>query len=152
MVTFANDPHRNERAAAASEDACRARLDAVGLRPTRQRLALGALLFQYGARHVTAETLHAEAMAADAGVSLATVYNTLRAFTDAGLVRQLVVDGGSVYFDTNTAPHHHFLDEDTGALTDIAAEDVVVTQLPQPPEGSVLTQVDIIVRVKSQPE
>src|SRR5262249_2731190 len=64
------------------------RLRQAGLRPTRQRLCLARLLFEPGDRHVTAEQLHSEANAARVEVSLATVYNTLHQFTEAGLLRE----------------------------------------------------------------
>src|SRR5262245_10510321 len=95
------------------------RLRTAGLRPTRQRMALAQLLFTDKDRHVTAETLHGEAVAAGESVSLATVYNTLHQFTEAGLLRQVVVDGSRTYFDTNTGDHHHFYREDDGLLIDI---------------------------------
>lgn len=125
----------------------RERLEAAGLRPTRQRVALAAALFRAGCRHVTAEALHSEVEAAGAPVSLATVYNTLRAFTDAGLVRQVAVDGARVFFDTNTDAHHHFLDEASGELTDIPADHVAITQLPPPPAGRAVARVDVVVRL-----
>ena len=83
-------------------------LSGAGLRPTRQRKELGRLLFDGPDRHVTAEVLHDEAMRAGVRVSLATVYNTLNQFTEAGLMREIVVDGDRTYFDTNTSDHHHF--------------------------------------------
>ncbi|MEQ8935098.1 MAG: Fur family transcriptional regulator [Amphiplicatus sp.] len=84
------------------------RLRSVGLRPTRQRLALAKLLFDGRDRHLTAEKLHVEAQAAAIPVSLATVYNTLHQVTDAGLLREIAVDASRSYFDTNTSDHHHF--------------------------------------------
>lgn len=126
------------------------RLRTVGLRPTRQRLALARLLFDNGGdRHVTAEALHEEAVRAGARVSLATVYNTLHQFTDHGLLREVVVDCGRAYFDTNVTEHHHFFYEDGGRLEDIAAEHVSVSAMPQPVEGTV-SRVDIIIRVKGR--
>ncbi len=119
-----------------------------GLRPTRQRLALGRLLFDGDNRHVTAEALHAEAMQAGVRVSLATVYNTLHQFTDAGLLRQVVVDGGRTYFDTNTEDHHHFYHVDDAHLVDIPGAGITVTGLPDVPEGAELDRVEVIVRVK----
>jgi Fur family iron response transcriptional regulator len=127
------------------------RLRAVGLRQTRQRLALGRLLFGGGDRHVTAEQLHGEALAAAIPVSLATVYNTLHQFTDAGLLREVVVEPGRSYFDTNMADHHHFFWEPSGVLQDIPGEGVVVSGLPQPPAGAAIRRVEVIVRVRHDP-
>src|SRR5215467_10723998 len=86
----------------------RTMLRKVGLRPTRQRMELGWILFSKGDRHLTAEMLFEEASKARVPVSLATVYNTLNQFTDVGLLRQVAVDGSKTYFDTNTSDHHHF--------------------------------------------
>jgi Fur family iron response transcriptional regulator len=124
------------------------RLREASLRPTRQRLALAKLLFGGMDRHVTAETLHAEALAAGARVSLATIYNSLHQFTQAGLLRQVVVDGARTYFDTNVGDHHHFFVEEDGVLLDIPGSGVTVCGLPEAPEGCVPTRVDVIVRVK----
>jgi Fur family transcriptional regulator, iron response regulator len=126
------------------------RLRRVGLRPTRQRLALAKLLFEQGDRHVTAEKLHEEAEAAKVRVSLATVYNSLHQFTELGLLREVVVEAGRSYFDTNTSDHHHFFFEDRGVLMDIPGDHIEVTRLPAPPEGSHLRRVDVILRVGSQ--
>lgn len=122
-------------------------LNGAGLRPTRQRLGLARLLFEGCDRHVTAEQLHGEAMAADLRVSLATVYNTLNQFTAAGLLREVVVEAGKSYFDTNTSDHHHFFLEDAGRLEDIPADDLVVQNLPKPPGGTRIARVDVIVRL-----
>jgi Fur family iron response transcriptional regulator len=126
------------------------RLRTVGLRPTRQRLALARLLFESGHRHITAEHLHGEAMDAGIKVSLATVYNTLHQFTEAGLLREAMVEPGRSYFDTNTADHHHFFCETTGELRDIPAHHLSVSGLPTPPSGTEIRRVDIIVRVRSE--
>jgi len=123
------------------------RLRTAGLRPTRQRLALIRLLLDRGDRHITAEQLHGEALAAGIQVSLATVYNTLHQFTEVGLLREAVVEPGRSYFDTNTADHHHFFCEATGELQDIPAHHLSVSGLPQPPAGTEIRRVDIIVRV-----
>ena len=125
------------------------RLREAGLRPTRQRLALARLLLECGDRHVTAEQLHGEAMAAGIKVSLATVYNTLHQFTEAGLLREAMVEPGRSYFDTNTADHHHFFCETTGELRDIPAHHLSVSGLPTPPAGTEISRVDIIVRVRT---
>ncbi len=120
-----------------------------GLRPTRQRLALAELLVGDGLnRHVTAESLFA--LASDAGekVSLATVYNTLRAFCEAGLVTEIVVDGSKSYFDTRTDDHPHFYWEDSHRLTDAPAEELTITSLPQVPQGMELSRVDVVIRLR----
>lgn len=120
----------------------------AGLRPTRQRLALARLLFDGDCdRHVTAEQLHAEAMGQKVSVSLATVYNTLHQFTDAGLLREVVVEPGRSYFDTNTNDHHHFFHEGRGELQDISGASVEVRDLPPLPEGSRIARVDVVVRL-----
>ena len=122
-------------------------LRAVGLRPTRQRLALAKLLFEGVNRHTTAEVLHAEALRADIRVSLATVYNTLHQFTTVGLLREIIVDASRSYFDTNTSEHHHFFVEETGRLDDISGDQIIVSELPEAPEGTSVKRVDVIVRV-----
>ena len=129
------------------------RLRHVGLRPTRQRLALGGLLFKGEDRHVTAEQLHGEALTAGVRVSVATVYNTLHQFTEAGLLREVVVEAGRCYFDTNTSEHFHFFFEDDARLMDIhgAHSDAlndVLPGLPMPPAGTQVERVDIIIRLK----
>ncbi len=121
-------------------------LRAAKLRPTRQRLALSRLLFEKGDRHVTAEQLHGEATTAGIMVSLATVYNALHQFVAAGLLREVVVNPGRSYFDTNTADHHHFFFEDSGRLMDIPSDRISVTNLPEPPHGAI-KRVDVTIRV-----
>jgi Fur family iron response transcriptional regulator len=127
-----------------------ARVRSVGLRPTRQRLALARLLLENGDRHITAEQLHGEAMGADIQVSLATVYNTLHQFTEAGLLREVVVEPGRSYFDTNTSDHHHFFCDADGRLQDIPGEDVMVSGFPLPPLGTEICRVDVIIRVRPE--
>lgn len=124
------------------------RLKSAGLRPTRQRLALARLLYDRGDRHVTAEQLHQEAGASNVRLSLATVYNTLHHFTSLGMLREVVVEPGRSYFDTNIGDHHHFFDEDTGELADIPGDEVELTKLPAPPTGAKISRVDVIVRLK----
>ena len=125
-----------------------AKLRAAGLRPTRQRLSLGALLFDGQDRHVTAEMLHEQAIRASVPVSLATVYNTLHQFTHAGLLREVAVDGAKSYFDTNTSDHHHFYVEDESRLIDIEGGSITVAGLPQAPAGMDITHIDVVVRVR----
>jgi Fur family iron response transcriptional regulator len=126
----------------------RDKLRRVGLRPTRQRISLGWLLFAKGDRHITAEMLYDEALRARVPVSLATVYNTLHQFTEAGLLRQLAVDGSKAYFDTNPSEHHHFFVEGEEELMDMPLEGVAVADLPQPPEGMEIARIDVIVRLR----
>jgi Fur family iron response transcriptional regulator len=126
----------------------RARLRAAGLRPTRQRVALGWSLFGKGHRHVTAELLFEEAKAAKSPVSMATIYNTLHQFTEAGLLREIPVEGSKAHFDTNTMPHGHFLVEDTGALMDIPASSLRPIDPPIPPEGYEIDRVELVVRIR----
>jgi Fur family iron response transcriptional regulator len=124
------------------------RLKAAGLRPTRQRLALTRILFENGHRHVTAETLHAEAKTAGVDVSLATIYNTLHQFTTVGLLREVVIDTGKAYFDTNTDDHHHFFFEDSGRLADIPGNEVAIANLPIAPDGMEVARVDVVIRLR----
>jgi Fur family iron response transcriptional regulator len=126
----------------------RAMLKRAGLRPTRQRLALGEILFRHGNRHVSAEGLHEEAVLSRVGVSLATVYNTLHQFTQAGLLREVAVDGSKAHFDTNTSDHNHFFVEDDGKVLDIPGEALRVGNVPKPPPGYEVTRVDVVVRLR----
>ena len=127
----------------------RDRLHSAGLRPTRQRMALGWLLFGKGDRHVTAEALYEEARGAKTALSLATVYNTLRQFSEAALLREIAVYGSRIWYDTNTGPHCHFYVEDRDELLDVPDDMVAVLKLPVAPEGMEILGADIIVRVKS---
>ena len=121
----------------------------AGLRPTRQRVALARQLYTGADRHVTAEKLHSESLSQGNSVSLATVYNTLHQFTAAGLLRELVVDAGRSYFDTNVSAHHHIYFEDSGKLRDVSGDNVAIGNLPALPEGAEVSRIDIIIRVKN---
>ena len=126
------------------------RLRAVGLRPTRQRMLLGKLLFSGCDRHVTAESLHEEAVKADAHVSLATVYNTLNQFTEAGLLRSVAVDGSKTYFDTNVTDHHHYYCEWDGSIFDVPDANIQILGIPRAPDGTSIARVDVVVRLKAE--
>jgi Fur family transcriptional regulator, iron response regulator len=126
----------------------KAMLRGVGLRPTRQRMALGWILFAKGDRHITAEMLYEEATRAKVPVSLATVYNTLHQFTEAGLLRQVAVDGSRAYFDTNPSEHHHFFVENEAELLDIPGAEMLVGKLPPAPEGYEISRIDVVVRLR----
>ncbi|CUH54072.1 transcriptional repressor [Shimia sp. R11_0] len=120
-----------------------------GLRPTRQRVALAALLVGDGNdRHVTAESLYASVQDSGERVSLATVYNTLRAFCEAGLMQEITVDGAKSYFDTNTGDHPHFFWEDDRVLTDAPSEELEITRLPQAPDGAEISKIDVVIRLR----
>ncbi|WP_298838975.1 iron response transcriptional regulator IrrA [uncultured Roseobacter sp.] len=120
-----------------------------GLRPTRQRVTLAALLIGDGQhRHVTAESLFEAAKSQGEAVSLATVYNTLRAFCDVGLVQEVTVDGSKSYFDTNTHDHPHFYWEDDGRLTDAPSDQLVIAQVPDAPDGAEIASVDVVIRLR----
>jgi Fur family transcriptional regulator, iron response regulator len=124
-------------------------LSEADLRPTRQRVCLAAALIGDGEhRHVTAESLYDAVHRRGDGVSLATVYNTLRAFCDAGLMHEITVDGSKSYFDTNTHDHPHFFWEDTGVLTDAPSEQLEIARLPDLPEGAELASVDVVIRLR----
>lgn len=138
---------------AKQQDQCRTidqRVRSAGLRPTRQRVALAGLLFAKGDRHLSAEELHEEALAAGVPVSLATVYNTLHQFTEAGMLRILAVEGARTYFDTNTSDHHHYFVEGENRVFDIDHGPITVSNLPEPPEGMEIVNVDVVVRLRTR--
>jgi Fur family iron response transcriptional regulator len=156
QVTFGQasaDPSAGREASRDARNGCPwhdvvALLREVKLRPTRQRMALGWLLFAKGDRHLTAEMLYEEASRAKIAVSLATVYNTLHQFTDAGLLREVTVNGSKTYFDTNVSDHHHFFIESEHNLVDIPNASTIVGELPQVPEGYEISRVDVVVRLR----
>lgn len=123
-------------------------LRSADLRPTRQRIALGSLLFTGPDRHITAEMLHEEVSQSGEKISLATVYNTLHQFQRAGLIRELAIDGAKTYFDTNTSNHNHFYIESEGRVIDIPSEGITVAGVPEPPEGTRISHIDVVVRLE----
>jgi Fur family transcriptional regulator, iron response regulator len=150
VAETANRSSSARKARGSSRHDVKALLRSVGLRPTRQRVELGQLLFGNGNRHITAEALHLEAMDAKVPVSLATVYNTLNQFTNVGILRQLAFDGSKSFFDTNTSTHHHFFIEDENSLIDIAPYDLALAEIPKPPEGYEITRVDLSIRLRAK--
>ena len=126
----------------------KAMLRSSGLRPTRKRMSLAEILYAQGNRHISAESLHGEAVAGKVPVSLATIYNTLHQFTAAGLLREVAVDGARTYFDTNTSDHHHFFVEDTNEVFDVPANEIGVGRVPEPPSGYEISRVDVVVRLR----
>mgnify|MGYP000536615874 CR=1 FL=1 len=132
-----------------SEDTATRWLTEAGLRPTRQRVALAELLVGDGKhRHITAESLFEASREAGEQVSLATVYNTLRAFCEAGLMQEVTVDGSKSYFDTNTHDHPHFYWEDEGRLSDAPADQLQIVRLPEAPEGAEIASVGVVIRLR----
>ena len=122
----------------------------VGLRPTRQRVAIAALLLDGRHRHVSADSLTEEITAAGLQVSGGTVYNTLNQFTDAGLLRRVLVHNEHSLFDTNTDHHHHFYEVSNDQLVDIPNEDVILAKLPQAPDGHEIKAVDVVIHIQSK--
>ena len=145
-------PDRNQtaRALPSRKPCLTAVLRMAGLRPTRQRVALAELLFGGPHRHVSAEQLHGEANVASVNVSLATIYNTLHQFHEAGLLREVAVDASRSYFDTDTSDHHHFYVEDEQRMIDIPASAVQFQSLPEVPPGMIMSHVDVVIRVRKQ--
>ena len=125
------------------------RLRRHGVLPTSQRLEVAAVLLSKP-QHLCADQIIARLKDADSGVSKATVYNTLRLFCDAGLVRELNVDADRRVYDSTTHPHHHFYNVDSGQLHDIPEGQVTVLGLPPLPEGTEQESVDVIVRVRNR--
>lgn len=125
-------------------------LRGAGLRPTRQRVSLAELLYSKGARHVSAELLHEEAVGANVPVSLATVYNTLHQFTEAGLLREVAIEGNKTYFDTNVSDHHHFFIEGENRVIDIPGEGIGIARLPEIPADMEVVHVDVVVRLRKK--
>jgi len=148
VVFFSRDTADGAKDAERAVPNLRERLRDAGLRPTRQRVALGQLLYGRGNRHVSAESLHEEAIAAKVPVSLATVYNTLHQFTQAGLLREIAVDGTKTYFDTNISDHHHFYNEVDGNVTDIPSPNLSLNEVPEAPEGMEISRVEVVVRIR----
>lgn len=119
-----------------------------GLRPTAQRMALCAILFANRDRHVTAEMLYHEAVQAKVPISLATIYNSLNKFAEAGLLRQIRVGGSTAHFDTNTSNHSHFFVESGNLLLDIPDAEIALDKMPAVPEGYEFVATEIVVRLK----
>ena len=123
-------------------------LTAYGVQPTQQRIEIAKVLFARD-QHLSADEVLGRVNADSALVSKATVYNTLGLFARSGLVREVIVDRSRVFYDPNTRPHHHFYNVDTGTLTDVDADQVVLNELPKAPRGTIPDGVDIIIRVRN---
>lgn len=126
----------------------RSTLRQAGLRPTRQRMALGQLLFLDQPRHVTPDSLYEESRLAGETLSVATVYNMLNQFAEAGLIRKISLKGERTYFDTDTGDHTHFYIAAEDRLIHIPSESISVGPLPAPPAGYTIRKVDIMIQLE----
>lgn len=117
--------------------------------PTHQRLEIAHALFSR-CEHLSADRILAIVNDRACETSKATVYNTLNLFLEKKLIREVIVDPSRVFYDPNTAPHHHFYNVDTGELTDIDESDLRITGLPRLPRGMSVEGVDVIVRIRSE--
>ena len=140
-----NHKHRPQDEAALTE-----RLRGAGLRPTRQRLAIAALLLDGRHRHVSADGLAREIRQTGAHMAGGTIYNTLNQFTEAGLLRRVTIHNEHSVFDTNTDHHHHFYDAEQDQLIDIPADDVLLAALPGAPEGHDIKSVDVLIHISQR--
>ena len=123
-------------------------LESGAVKPTRQRLAIARVLFARH-QHLSADQVMLSANRADTELSKATVYNTLKLFVEKRLIREVVVDPDKVFYDSNTSPHHHFYNIQTGEIIDIDAAEITVAGLPPLPEGKIAEGVDVIIRIRS---
>ena len=126
------------------------RLRLVGLRPTRQRVAIAKLLLDGRHRHISAESLSKEIRESGTQMADGTIYNTLNQFTDAGLLRRVTVHNEYSLFDTNVEQHHHFYDPDADCLIDIPSDQVVLDSLPDAPDGYEFKSIDVIINIRSR--
>lgn len=144
MKTAAQEPVDGADARAATS----ARLRQAGISPTVQRRRIAEVLLARP-QHLSADEIMRLVNARGGAVSKATVYNTLRLFLERGLVNEVIVDPERVFYDSNTAQHHHFYNEDSGELTDFTAGELRISGIPSLPPGTVSSAMDLIVRVRS---
>ena len=130
-------------------DAVVSLLQEYKIQPTQQRLQIAQIMFAR-AQHLSADQVLKQVNVEDSSVSKATVYNTLGLFAREGLIREVFIDPNRVFYDSNTQPHHHFFNTDTGVLSDIDSEQVMVSALPELPEGTEAEAVEVIVRVRNK--
>src|SRR5580658_6625724 len=123
------------------------KLEAAGVRPTRQRLDLACAIFGAGNRHFTAEMIYQETRAIRYAPTLGTIYNTLNEFARCGLLREIAIYDAKLWYDTKTGPHYHFYDEDTEELSDIPEEWLPEFEIPAP-DGTLISAIDVIVRLR----
>ncbi len=119
-----------------------------GIKPTRQRIEIADVLFEKRT-HLSADQVFLAANRANLKTSKATVYNTLKLFVDTGLINRVIVDPQRVFYDSNTEPHYHIYDTESGSLTDVSTDKIVLLKSPSLPKGLVVDGIDIIIRIKS---
>ena len=137
----------HEKNATPDEAVLTERLREAGLLPTRQRVAIAALLLDGRHRHVSADSLAREIRQTGAHMAGGTIYNTLNQFTEAGLLRRVTIHNEHSVFDTNTQHHHHFYDAEQDRLIDIPADEVLLASLPGAPEGHDIKAVDVLIHI-----
>jgi Fur family iron response transcriptional regulator len=127
------------------------KLKSSGLRPTKQRLMISKLLFgQKQTFHFTIDNLSKLiAKNLKQRISIATVYNTVKAFKRKGYLKEIPLEGNKTFFDTNISSHHHFYDEDTEKLIDINNEKILINNIPNPPSGKSIKGIEVMVRIAS---
>ena len=131
-----------------STENLKARLRRHGLRPTRQRVRLANLLLDGQNRHVRPDDIYEQLKSGPAKLSRGTVYNTLRQFHNAGLLSEVNGVSDTLIYDTNLHEHHHFLNVETGELSDIQHDKVQIKQLPELPEGYAMDAVELTIRIR----
>ncbi len=124
-------------------------LKAHGINPTRQRVAIGSILLAPG-QHLSAPQLLNLVNQDSEVVSKATIYNTVALFARKGLVHEVIINPANVFYDSNTTHHHHFYNVSTGVLTDIPEEQIIISQLPELPNGTVIEGVDVTIRLRDK--
>ena len=127
------------------------KLRTSGLRPTKQRVEIAKFLFEREKTfHFTVESLNKLLeKKTTSKFALATIYNTVHAFKDAGHLSEVEVKGKKTYFDTNVSNHHHFYDIETSELIDIESKDIVIQKIPKAPNGKKIKNVELFINLKN---
>ena len=126
------------------------KLRSSNLRPTKQRLKICQFLFDREKTfHFTVETLNKKINKnGTTRVSLATIYNTVEAFTSAGYLKEILTSKNKSYYDTNIKSHHHFYDEGSKELTDIHYSQIKLSKIPIPPRGKKIKNLEVVIRIQ----
>ena len=127
------------------------KLEKNGIRATKQRRVLAKLIFDKGKRHISAENLYDEVKKEERKISMATVYNTLKQFTNLGLIREIVVDQNKSLYCNNNQSHYHLYIEDEGKVIDIPTQNIDL-DIPSIPACLQLHDIDVIVRIRTLKE